>query len=61
MDYRSEILKQVGVIPDAVQRGSVQNVIRWKERAVNAIRVANNPKASERELKTIYTELMRNV
>lgn len=61
MDYRSEILKRVGVIPDAVKNGSVQNVIRWKERAVNAIRVANNPKSSERELKTIYIELMRNV
>lgn len=61
MDYRSEIKKRVGVIPDAVKNGSVQNVIRWKERAVNAIRVANNPKSSERELKTIYTELMRNV
>ena len=61
MDYRSEIMKAIGVIPNSVKTGSVQQSIRWKERAVNAIRVANNPKSSERELKTIYTELMRNV
>jgi hypothetical protein len=61
MDLREEIKKQAGVIPDAVQRGSVQTTIRWKERAMNALRTANNPKATERELKTAFAELMRNL
>jgi hypothetical protein len=61
MDLRKELKKQAGVIPDAVQRGSVQTTIRWKERAMNALRTANNPKATERELKTALAELMRNV
>ena len=61
MDLREEIKKQAGVIPDAVQRGSVQTTIRWKERAMNALRTANNPKATERELKMAFAELMRNI
>jgi len=61
MDLREEIKKQAVVIPDAVQRGSVQTTIRWKERAMNALRTANNPKATERELKMAFAELMRNI
>lgn len=61
MDIRETIKKQAGVIPDAVQRGSVQTTIRWKERAMTALRVANNPKASDNELKMALSELMRNV
>jgi len=60
MNIREIIKKQVGVIPDAVQRGSVQTSIRWKERAMNALRVANNPKATDHELKLALSELMRN-
>jgi hypothetical protein len=61
MDLREEIRKQAGVIPDAVQRGSVQTTIRWKERAMNALRTANNPKSTERDLKMAFAELMRNI
>jgi len=61
MDLREQIKKQAGVIPDAVQRGSVQTTIRWKERAMNALRTANNPKASERDLRMALTELLRNI
>ena len=60
MTTREEIKKQAGVIPDAVQRGSVQTSIRWKERAMNALRVANNPKATDHELKLALSELTRN-
>jgi len=61
MDIRKEIKKQAGVIPDAVKVGSVQTTIRWKERAMNALRIANNPKASDNELKMALSELMRNL
>ena len=61
MTLRELIKKQAGVIPDAVQRGSVQTSIRWKERAMNALRVANNPKATDHELKMALAELTRNV
>jgi hypothetical protein len=60
MDLREEIRKQVGIIPISVQTGSVQNVIRWKDKAVNAIRVANNPKSTEHELKITLAELKRS-
>jgi hypothetical protein len=60
MDIRKEIKKQAGVIPDAVKSGSVQTTIRWKERAMNALRTANNPKSTEQELKMAFAELMRN-
>jgi hypothetical protein len=61
MDIRKELKKQAGVIPDAVMRGSVQTSIRWKERAMNALRIANNPKSTEHELKMALSELMRNL
>ncbi len=61
MSLRETIKKQAGVIPDAVNRGSVQTSIRWKERAMNALRVANNPKATEHELKLALSELKRNL
>lgn len=61
MSLREIIKKQVGVIPDAVQRGSVQTSIRWKERAMNALRVANNPKATDHELKMALSELTRKL
>lgn len=61
MSIREQLKKQAGVIPDAVQRGSVQTSIRWKERAMNALRVANNPKATEHELSMALSELTRNL
>jgi len=61
MSIREQLKKQAGVIPDAVHRGSVQTSIRWKERAMNALRVANNPKATEHELSMALSELTRNL
>jgi hypothetical protein len=59
MSIREEIKKQAGVIPDAVKHGSVQTSIRWKEQAMQSLRVANNPKASEYELRIALTNLKR--
>jgi hypothetical protein len=59
MTLRETIKKQAGVIPDAVLRGSVQTSIRWKEQAMQAMRVANNPKAGEHELKMALTNLKK--
>jgi hypothetical protein len=61
MSIREEVKKQAGVIPDAVMRGSVQTSIRWKERAMNALRIANNPKSTEHELKMVLSELTRSL
>lgn len=59
MDYKEEIRKASGVIPDSVNRGSVQQSIRWKEQAMQSLRVANNPKATEYELRMAYNNLKR--
>jgi len=59
MDIRKEIIKATGVIPDAVKRGSVQTSIRWKELAMQSLRVANNPKSGEHELKMALHNLKR--
>jgi hypothetical protein len=61
MSIREEVKKQAGVIPDAVMRGSVQTSIRWKERAMKALRIANNPKSTEHELKMVLSELTRSL
>lgn len=59
MDYREEIIKASGVIPDSVKIGSVQQSIRWKEQAMQSLKVANNPKAGEYELKLAYNALKK--
>lgn len=59
MDIREEIKKATSVIPDSVKTGSVQQSIRWKEQAMQSLRVANNPKASEYELRAAYNSLKR--
>jgi hypothetical protein len=58
-ELREAIKKQVGIVPISVQKGSVQNVIRWKDMAVQALRVANNPKSTEYELKITLSDLTR--
>jgi hypothetical protein len=60
MDIREEIKKATGVIPDSVKYGSVQQSIRWKERAMSALRAADNPKSTEYELKMALASLTRN-
>jgi hypothetical protein len=59
VDYREEIIKASGVIPDSVKIGSVQQSIRWKEQAMQSLKVANNPKAGEYELKLAYNALKK--
>jgi hypothetical protein len=59
MDYKKEIIRMCGVIPDSIRKGSVQQSVRWKEQAVESLRVANNPKSSEYELRTAYNHLKR--
>lgn len=51
MDFREEIKKQVGKIPTHVLQGSVQDVVRWKERANDALRLANNKNTSDYDLR----------
>jgi hypothetical protein len=59
MDIREEIIKATGTIPSTVLNGSVQQSIRWKEQAMQALRVANNPKAGEHELRMALTNLKK--
>jgi hypothetical protein len=44
-------------IPDAVKNGSVQQVIRWKERCNEAQRVMNNSKATQHQLEQALRSL----
>jgi len=50
MNYREEIKKQIGKIPTRIMQGSVQDVVRWKERANEALRLANNKNTSDYDL-----------
>jgi hypothetical protein len=50
MNLREEIKSQVGKIPSRVLQGSVQEVVRWKERANDALRLAANKKTSDYDL-----------
>jgi hypothetical protein len=50
MNYREEIKKQIGKIPTRIMQGSVQDVVRWKERANEALRLANNKNTSNYDL-----------
>lgn len=59
MDVREEIIKATGVIPDAVKHGSVQTTIRWKEQAMQSLRVAKDPKANEYELRMALNNLKK--
>lgn len=59
MNIREEIKKATGVIPDAVKVGSVQTSIRWKEQAMQSLRVANDPRSGEHELKMALNNLKR--
>ena len=59
MNYKEEIEKATRVIPDSVKHGSVQQCIRWKDSAVQAMRVASNPKATEYELRSALNTLQK--
>jgi hypothetical protein len=50
VNLREEIKSQVGKVPIHVMQGSVQQVIRWRERANEALRLANNKRASDYDL-----------
>ena len=59
MSIREEIEKATRVIPDSVKRGSVQQCIRWKDSAVQAMRIASNPKSTDYELKSALNTLQK--
>ena len=50
MNYREEIKKQIGKIPTRIMQGSVQDVVRWRERVNDAIRLVNNKNTSDYDL-----------
>jgi len=50
MNLRETIKSQVGKIPNHVMQGSIQEVVRWKERANDALRLANNKNTSDYDL-----------
>lgn len=59
MSTREQIKNQAKVIPNSVKTGSVQQSIRWKEQAIESLRVANNPKSGDYELKMALSNLKR--
>jgi hypothetical protein len=50
VNLREEIKSQVGKIPTRVMQGSIQEVVRWKDRANEALRLANNKNTSDYDL-----------
>jgi hypothetical protein len=50
VNLREEIKSQVGKVPTRVLQGSIQEVVRWKERANDALRLANNKNTSDYDL-----------
>ena len=50
MNYREEIKKQIGKIPTRIMQGSVQDVVRWRERVNAAMRLVNNKNTSDYDL-----------
>jgi hypothetical protein len=59
MEVRKMLQKQIGIIPDSVKTGSVQNVIQWKEKAERATKLLKNPRASVREMQDALEQLQR--
>jgi hypothetical protein len=57
MNYRELIETQVGKVPTHVLQGSVQKVVRWKELANDALRLAKNKNASDYELRIALDRL----
>jgi hypothetical protein len=50
VNLRETIKSQVGKIPNHVMQGSIQDVVRWKERANDALRLASNKNTSDYDL-----------
>lgn len=59
MNYREEIKKMTRTIPKSVLEGGVMQSGLWKEKAINALRVANNQRATTVELLRAYEEMQR--
>lgn len=50
INYRDEIRKLTKTIPKSVVDGGVMQAGLWKEKAINALHVANNNRASTAQL-----------
>jgi hypothetical protein len=50
INLREQIESQVGKIPTKIMQGSVQDVVRWKDRANDALRLAKNKNTSNYDL-----------
>lgn len=59
MNYREEIKKMTKTIPMSVVEGGVMQAGLWKEKAINALQIASNPRATTVELLRAYEEMKR--
>jgi hypothetical protein len=59
MNYREEIIKLTKTIPKSVVNGGVMQAGLWKEKARDALRAANNNRASTAELINALETLRR--
>lgn len=57
MNYREEIRKITKTLPQSVVNGGVMSAVRWKEKLGKAIKLVDNPKSSENELRRMLYEL----
>jgi hypothetical protein len=59
MDYRTELKKMIGKIPNSVVEGGVMQAALWKERASKAHKLASNPRTTVVELRRAFEEMQR--
>lgn len=59
-EVRKRLEMCIRTIPDDVRNGSVQNVIRWKEKAEHAAKLLRNPRAPQQQLEQALDDLIRN-
>lgn len=59
MNYREEIKKLTKTIPKSVVDGGVMQAGLWKQKAIDALRVAGNTRASTAELINALEALRR--
>ena len=57
MDLKAEIRRQLKVVPKSVISGGLMTSVHWKEKAVKAQKILNQPNAKRSDLQDILDQL----
>lgn len=57
MNYREEIKRITKTLPKSVVSGGVMTAVRWKDKLGKAMKLVDNPRSTEAELRRTYLEL----